>query len=169
MDPWIDSPSDHLNEYYGQILDSRIIPLVALTRKRGFPIIVLTNNPKTSGYNSKTSPKLETLVANGEISRFFHQDLDDDGFARYLHSQGVDSLIYTGFASNGCVIGRRTGMIPMLHLGFRIFFIPEASAALELADSWEEQSLHKASTKIISQWIAEIIDYDEFMKALVVE
>jgi hypothetical protein len=66
-----------------------------------------------------------------------------------------------------CVIGRRMGMIPMTHRGFRIFFVPEASAAVEYADTWHDQSMHKATTKIISQWIAEIIDYDEFMEASV--
>lgn len=166
MDPWVDMASDHANEYYGEILNSRIIPLVRHTLHYGLPIIVLTNNPKGRNYNSKIHPELELLFANGKISLLFHQGLDDDGFAEYLRSQGVDSLIYTGFASNMCLISRQTGMIHMKEKGFRIFFVPEASAAVELADTWNEQSIHEASTKIISQWIAEIIDYEELIKAL---
>jgi hypothetical protein len=65
-----------------------------------------------------------------------------------------------------CVIGRSMGMIPMKNHGFNIYFIPEASAAIEYAESWKNQSIHKSTTRIISQWIAEIIDYDEFMKAV---
>jgi hypothetical protein len=44
---------------------------------------------------------------------------------------------------------------------------PEACAALDYADFWEDESLHRATTKIISQSIAEIIGYDEFMQASV--
>lgn len=83
-----------------------------------------------------------------------------------MRSQGIDSLIYIGFASNMCVIGRRMGMIPMVHEGFKLFFVPEASAAVEYPDTWQDQSIHRATTRIISQWIAEVIDYEEFMQAV---
>ncbi len=169
MDPWIDMASDHLNEYFGKILNYRIIPLVRHALNRGLPIVVFTNHPKGSTHSSNIHPELETLVENGEIIKLFHDDFDDDRFAHYLRSQGIDSLIYIGFSSNMCVIGRRTGMIPMVQQGFRIFFVPGASAAIELADTWNEQSIHKTSTTIISQWIAEIIDYNDFMNVLVKE
>ena len=167
MDPWIDMASEHLNAYFGKVLESRILPLVKRARTRGHPIIALTNNPDFVKYNARIHRDLQTLVENGKASVLFHQDFDDEGFAAYLHSQDIESLIYTGFASNMCVIGRRMGMIPMTHQGFRIFFIPEASAAVEFADTWDNQSIHEATTKIISQWIAEIIQYDEFMEATV--
>lgn len=165
MDPWIDMASEHLNEYYGEVVESRIIPLVKRALTRGHPIIVLTNDPNKVKYNTKIHHELQKLVENGKASILFHQDLDDEGFATYLHSQGIESLIYTGFASNTCVVGRRMGMIPMTHQGFKILFIPDASAAVEYTDTWHDQSVHKAITKIISQWIAEIIDYEEFMEA----
>ncbi len=165
MDPWVDMASEHLNEYYGEVVESRIIPLVKQALTRGHPIIVLTNDPKNVKYNTKIHHELQKLVENGKASILFHQDLDDEGFAAYLHSQGIESLIYTGFASNTCVVGRRMGMIPMTHQGFKILFIPDASAAVEYTDTWDDQSIHKATTKIISQWIAEIIDYEEFMEA----
>jgi hypothetical protein len=167
MDPWVDNPSEHLSQYYGKVIESRIIPLVKRAFTRGHPIIVLTNNPSKVKYSAKIHHELQALVENGKASMLFHQDFDDDGFATYLHSEGIESLIYTGFASNKCVIGRRMGMIPMTHQGFKIFFIPEASAASECADTWHDKSIHKATTTIISQWIAEIINYDEFMEASV--
>ena len=55
------------------------------------------------------------------------------------------------------------GMIPMIHQGFRLFFIPEASAAVEFPDTWEDQSIHRATTKVISQGIAEIVEFDDFL------
>ena len=174
MDPWVDMASKQMNEYYWKILELRILPIVERALARGHPIIVLTNNPSwirhtksTVKYNTKIHPELQTLADNGKVSLLYHQDFDDESFAAYLRSQGIDTMIYTGFASNMCVIGRRMGMIPMTHKGFKMFFIPDASAAVEHAETWQDQSIHKATTKIISQWIAEIIDYDEFMEASV--
>ena len=165
MDPWVDMASTHLNEYYGQIVEFRIIPLVEKALERGHSIIVLTNDPDTVGYNTNIHPKLAALASTGIINILYHQNFDDEQFSTYLHRQGIDTLIYTGFASNMCVIGRKMGMIPMSHLGFRLFFVPQASAAVEYPDTWDNQSIHQATTKIISQWIAEIIDYNVFMNA----
>jgi nicotinamidase-related amidase len=165
MDPWVDMPSTHLNEYYGQIVESRIMPLVSKSLKRGHPIIVLTNDPDTVDYNTNIHPELAALSPEGKISILYHQDFSDEEFATYLRSKGIDTLIYIGFSSNMCIIGRRMGMIPMVQNGFRLFFVPEASAAVEYPNTWDNQSIHHATTKIISQWIAEIIDYDEFMHA----
>lgn len=164
MDPWEDMASDHLNGYYQQVIESRLIPLATCALTRGHPIIILTNDPAVVEYNGRINSGLEALVKAGRASVLYHQDYDDRAFATYLHSQGIKSLIYTGFASNMCVIGRSTGMISMGNRGFNIFFVPEASAAVEYSGTWKDGSIHKATTTIISQGIAEIIDYDEFMK-----
>jgi len=164
MDPWIDMPSEFLNEYHGKVLESRTIPLVKHALVLGHPIITFTNNPSTTKYSTKIHPELQALVEDGKASLFYHQDFDDDDFAQYLHSEGIDSLIYAGFDSNWCLIGRMTGMVYMANQGFKIFFVPGASAAVEFGDSWQDQSIHKATTTIVSQWIAELIDYDEFMQ-----
>jgi len=164
MDPWVDMASEHLNNYFGKIAESRVIPLVKHALELGHPIIVLTNDPDVVDYNTDVHAELVTLEANGKLSILFHQGMDDKGFASYLRSRKIDSLVYVGFASNMCVIGRRMGMIPMVQQGFRLYFVPEASAAVEVADTWQDQSVHRATTKIISQWIAEIVDYDEFIR-----
>ena len=57
-----------------------------------------------------------------------------------------------------------TGMIPMIHHGFRMFFVPEASAAIEWEENGDDNATHEATTRIISQWIAEILRFDDFMK-----
>jgi nicotinamidase-related amidase len=167
MDPWIDMPSEFLNDYYMSVTKSRIIPLVKQALSLGHPIIILTNDPDTATYSAQVDVELETLVKQHQADLLFHQDLDDRAFADYCRSRGITSLIYTGFASNMCIIGRKMGMIYMGHQGFKIFFVPDASAAVEYADSWQDKSLHKSTTKIISQWIAEIIDYEDFINASV--
>jgi len=163
MDPWIDMASEHLNKYFGKIIKTYIIPLIECALSRGHPIILLTNDPNVDRYNTKIDHNLEKLVRNGKASLLFHQDFDDRDFANFLRSQGIQSLIYIGFSSNKCVIGRRMGMISMNHHDFQIFFVPEASAAIEYADTWYDNSIHRNTTMIISQWIAEIIHYEQFM------
>src|SRR5579863_377257 len=130
MDPWIDMASDHLNEYYGRIAESPVVPLVNKGLERGHRIIVLTNDPASVKYNTKIHPKLAALVTDGKATLLYHQNFDDDQFADYLHKAGINTLIYAGFASNMCVIGRRMGMIPMVQQGFKTYFVPEASAAV---------------------------------------
>ena len=163
MDPWVDMAAEHLNEYYGQITESHVLPLVSKALDRGHPAIVLTNSPAAVTYNTNIHPGLEALAAQENLKILYHQNMGDDQFAAYLRNEGINALIYTGFASNMCVIGRPMGLISMVRHGFKLYFVPEASAAVEYPDTWETQSIHHATTKIISQWIAEIIDYDEFM------
>jgi nicotinamidase-related amidase len=165
MDPWIDMASEHLNEYYSRIAESRVVPLVNEALKRGHRVLVLTNDPKTVKYNTKIHPQLAALVDEGKATLLYHQDLDDDAFAEYLHKAGINTLVYTGFASNMCVIGRRMGMMPMVQQGFKTYFVPEASAAVETEGTWETGSVHRETTNLIAQWIAEIVHYDDFMQA----
>lgn len=164
MDPWTDMASNHLNEYYGRIAQARVVPLVKKGLQRGHRIIVLTNSP-TVRYNTKIHPDLAALVDAGKATLLYHQDLDDDQFAEYLRKDGINTLIYTGFASNMCVIGRRMGMIPMVQQGFKMYFVPEASAAVETEGTWESGAVHRQTTDLIAQWIAEILHYDDFMQA----
>ena len=56
-------------------------------------------------------------------------------------------------------------MIPMVQQGFKTYFVPEASVAVETEGTWQSGSVHRETTNIISQWIAEIMHYDEFMQA----
>ncbi|ACO74626.1 hypothetical protein LHK_01640 [Laribacter hongkongensis HLHK9] len=75
----------------------------------------------------------------------------------------IDTLIYSGFASNMCVIGRELGMIRMQSKGFRLFFVPEASAAVEFGESWDTGEIHKSTTLLISHWIGELISLKDFL------
>lgn len=163
MDPWVDMASEHLNEYFSEIIESRIVPFLKKAIELGHPILILTNDPKSVDYNSKIHDDLESLVAFGKAELLFHQDMDDELFAAFLRSKGVDSLIYVGFASNMCVIGREMGMINMVQQGLKLYFVSEASGAVEYLDSWDDRTIHMATTRIISQWVAELIDYEEYL------
>jgi nicotinamidase-related amidase len=164
MDPWEDSGSLFLNEYYEPVIKEKLIPLINKSIKLGIPVIILTNSPQAStNYGSKVDAELERLATQGKLQILYHQSTDSNKFSKWLRSMGIDTLIYSGFASNMCVIGRDLGMIPMQVKGFRLFFVPEASAAVEFKNSWEDGSLHEATTLLISQGIGELINLDDFL------
>ena len=166
MAPWNDMASEHLNELHRKTIRSHILPLVRQALQNGHPVIAFTNDPDKVAYNTKFPSKLEELARKGAIEVLYFQDFDDDAFALRLRKKGTTSLIYTGFASNMAVIGARTGIIPMLHQGFKTYFVPEASAAMETGNLWDSRLIHSTTTLIISQWMAEIISYKDFMNAM---
>jgi len=163
MDAWVDMASQELNKYYGRVIEAKIVPLVEKAILRSHPVFILTNDPAKAKYNTRVHKKLEKLSRTGKAKILYHQDFDDDSFADFLRSKGIDSLVYTGFGSNMCVIGRKMGMIPMVNQNFKMFFVPGASAGVEFGDTWKNNSIHKATTKIIPHWLGEIIQYDDFM------
>jgi len=166
MDPWEDVGSDFLNRHYRPILKKAVIPLVRQGLALDIRVIVLTNDPakNPADYASAIDPELQQMVDEGQVALFYHQDFTAQSFTKLLKDQSVDTLIYSGFASNVCVIGRELGLVPMQNKGFRIFFVPEASAAVEFANSWKTGEVHEDTTRLISQWLAELIDLNDFLK-----
>jgi len=166
IDPWLDSGDEDLNAYYKPLLSNKVIPLVSKAILLGFPVYVLTNDPKKNyaDYGSEIPRELVSLANQEKIKVLYHQDFDEKSFADFLHARSIDMLIYSGFASNMCIIGRSMGMIPMKSKGFRLFFIPEASAAVEFSNTWKTSEIHQATTLLISQWVAELIEFKHFMQ-----
>lgn len=166
MDPWIDTASVHLDAYFGEIVENWLLPLVRRAREVGHPIVILTNDPSKTIWGAHIDSRLEEMVDDEQVHLFYHQNFEEPvKFAQWLGDNNIDTLIYTGFTSNQCIIGRSTGMIPMRLQGFRCFFIPETSAAVEMADTWDSKKLHHAMTVTISQWIGNLIHWSDFMDA----
>jgi len=164
MDPWEDSGASFLNDSYEPVIKRKLIPLINKSINLGIPVIVLTNSPlESADYGNKVAPEIESLAKQGKLQIVYHQSTDSKRFSEWLRGMGIDTLIYSGFASNMCVIGRDLGMIPMQIKGFRLFFVPEASAAVEFKDSWENGALHEATTLLISQWVGELIKLNDFL------
>lgn len=164
MDPWEDSGSQFLNDHFEGVLKANLLPLIKKSLSLGMPVIVLTNAPSMDvDYGSAVHPEIQKLAQDDNVAIVYHQNADTEGFVRWLSSMSIDTLIYSGFASNMCVIGRPLGMIPMQGKGFRFFFVPEASAAIEFKNTWESGVIHEATTSLISQWVGELISLNDFL------
>ncbi len=167
IDPW-----NYLNEIITQnlikregITQNKIIPLVKKFLERDFPIYIGTQKcAKDSNINCgvhKDFPKSKN------IKFVYHSDETSESIANKLRKKGINNLIYLGFSSNQCLLGsRKISMIPMYHKNFKIYFIPEASDALDPSKSFSKGLMHELTTITISQWVGKILDFDEVFEEL---
>lgn len=167
MDPWIDWADDFVNDYFGEITQKTTLPLMQAAAESGHTVIILTNDPAKVTYNTKIDPGLQALVDAGKAELLYHTDYTVDTFLQLLESKGIKKLMYTGYASNMCVLFRELGIARMALTGkVETYFIPECSGALEHADTWDTQEIHNATTLVISQTQALLVDFDDIMKAI---
>jgi nicotinamidase-related amidase len=166
MDPWEDSGSPELNKHFDKTYQKFLLPVVRKSVDLNMPILFLTNDKSKTleSYGSKIYPELELIAKNGKGLILNHQDLDKINFSEILIENGIDTLIYSGFASNMCVLGTRsTSLIKMHGKGIQLFFIPEASSAIEFKNTWETNEIHKIITLVIGQSFAELIEFKDYI------
>lgn len=167
VDPWLDLPVEAI-----QIMEDRIVPLVRLASSAGHLVIILTNDPKTTPYYAHCYPGLTQMVDGNRVNLFYHQQYGNDpcatsqAFCKWLKNHNIDTLIYAGFASNACVIGRPMGMVMMYHQGLNLYFVPEASMACELPETMKNQALHYATSIYISHFSKGLLHWEDLMKAM---
>ena len=168
IDPWVDVASDFLNKHFGKIMNKFLVPL-AIKASENFQVYIFTNNCKKfiPPRNCKIPQRLKDLSCqSANVHLIYWDEYNSDEFVESLRSLGISRLIYTGFSSSMCIIERPSGIIQMGKKGFKIYFIPQASAAIETKKTWKTAEMHHYMTLIISQWMAEIIDYKDIYEAL---
>jgi nicotinamidase-related amidase len=76
-----------------------------------------------------------------------------DQFNAWLHSQGITTLIYVGFATNLCVLDAPAGMKPMAALGYRCVMLREATLAVEFPETLAERINTQVALRYIEGWV----------------
>jgi hypothetical protein len=149
MDAWADSGTAFLNEQYSPVYYQSILPLVESFAANGFTQFAFTNVDGVLGYGEELFPELEEMIDDGKILKRYHEMGDVEPFEYELNAMGIRNIIYLGFASNMCIIGRRVGMFGMYQRGFKVFFVPESSAAIETGTGWSTGEFHSFTTSLI--------------------
>lgn len=168
MDAWHNSKPYTFNQIREEaVVQTRLIPLVQLFMERGYKVYFATN---------KCEKGLTTMCGinkgfsgSEDFEKVYHQYATTSSFSNKLLSNGISKLVYVGFASNQCLLGsRHVSMIPMhnAYPRYEIYYIPQASSAIETDDTFSSQLIHKATTLTISQWVASILDYDDVVSSL---
>ena len=86
-------------------------------------------------------------------------------FDRICRSRGIKNLIYTGFATNMCILGSEGATKPMLAYGYRIFLIREATLGTEIPETFHERLLTRAALIQFQKQVGDTIGCDQFMAA----
>lgn len=177
IDPWSDMQFPEVNESIEQHVDSYLLPLVELAVDKGISVYIFTNNPetidyntkKTIDYNTKINAKLSQLVDGENVVELYYDSVGGtEGFGELLKNDGVENIIFTGYATQMCMLYRNVGVIPMWYnTDFDLFVIPEATMPV-LADNKELDMAMRNNicTMLSQQRIADIIQYEDFIEYL---
>jgi len=71
----------------------------------------------------------------GDEPMLFYSDTLD----AYLQAQGIETLIYTGFAADMCVLNAEGGAHPMLARGYRCVLVRDGTVGVERPDTFDER------------------------------
>lgn len=160
MDCWRNMADPILEAYFHQVVVDTIYPLMNHAKQRGFTLVILTNPTSIQSYNHEVDTALVPLGANVLYNDVYDNPLQPLAFYNWLSARGINTLVYVGFASNACIASRMTSLFYMGRY-FKVYFVPEGSAAVENLDNWDGH-IHENMTEIISKQF-EIIHADDFM------
>lgn len=163
MDCWRDMADPILEAHFHAVTESVIYPLMLETKNAGFTNVILTNDPATTPYNYGIDPSLVPLNANVLYHTIYDNPLQPLAFYNWLSARGINTLVYMGFASNACLASRMSSLFYMGRY-FKVYFVPDASAATENLDNWDGH-IHENMTEVISKQF-EVIDADDLMGVL---
>lgn len=86
-------------------------------------------------------------------------------FDRILRARGIKNLVYTGFATNMCILDSAAATREMLGYGYRIFLIREATLAVEYPDTFAERLMTRAALKYFELKVGDTIGFDDYVAA----
>lgn len=86
-------------------------------------------------------------------------------FDRICRSRGIKNLIYTGFATNMCILGSEGATRPMLGYGYKIFLIREATLGAEIPETFQDRLITKVAFIEFQKHVGDSIGFDQFIAA----
>ena len=106
--------------------------------------------------------RAEVVSPVGDEPMFFYTDALDD----HLKSKGIDTLIYTGFAADMCVLGSQGGAQPMLARGYRCILMRDGTVGVESPDTFDERLATRYGTHIFEWKVGYSTTSEQFMEAI---
>jgi nicotinamidase-related amidase len=87
-------------------------------------------------------------------------------FDAWLRERGITTLLYTGFATNLCILDSPAAMKPMRALGYRCVIFREATMAVEFPDTLETLTHARAALRYIEAWVGYSASGEALRRAL---
>ncbi len=91
--------------------------------------------------------RAEVVSPQGDEPLFFYTDT----FDAYLKERGIDTLIYTGFATDMCILGAEGGGRPMLARGYRCILMRDGTVGVETPESFPDRLATRYGTHLF-EW-----------------
>ncbi|HJN17729.1 MAG TPA: cysteine hydrolase family protein [Armatimonadota bacterium] len=86
-------------------------------------------------------------------------------FHRQLSKRGIETLIYTGFATDMCILRAPGGVEPMAGQGYRTYLMRDATLGVELPDSFEERVATRWAIGYFETHFGDTLLTDDFIEA----
>jgi nicotinamidase-related amidase len=97
---------------------------------------------------------------NGDILVVTTEQLD-----AWLRTKGITTLLYTGFATNLCILDSPAAMKAMAGLGYRCIILREGTLAVEFPDSLADRLHTQVALRYIEAWVGYSASLLGFVKA----
>ena len=98
----------------------------------------------------------------GDEPLFFYTDT----FDTYLKQHNIDTLIYTGFATDMCILGAEGGGRPMLACGYRCILMRDATVGVETPESFSDRLATRYGIHLFEWTVGYSTTSAEFMEAV---
>lgn len=85
-------------------------------------------------------------------------------FDRILRERGIKNLVYTGFATNMCILDSAAATKEMLSYGYRIFLIREATLAVEYPETFATRMMTQAALKFFELKVGDTMSFEEYVR-----
>jgi nicotinamidase-related amidase len=91
--------------------------------------------------------------------------VDTEQWDIWLRERGIDTLIYTGFCTNLCILDAPGGMRLMAPLGYRCVILREATLAVEFPETLADRLQTNAALRHIEAWTGYTASARDFLRA----
>jgi nicotinamidase-related amidase len=82
---------------------------------------------------------------------------------RILRKRGIVNLIYSGFATDMCILNAEGGIGPMFNLGYQVLLIREATLGVEMPDWFEQRIATRWAIRFVETHYGDTIGFADFM------
>ena len=86
-------------------------------------------------------------------------------FDRVLRRRGIENLIYTGFATDMCVLTAPGGIGMMAGFGYRLFLVRDATLGVELPDTFPERIATRWAIRFMETHYGDTCTSNDFIGA----
>ena len=117
------------------------------------------------GYNDWDGWKQMRIIASCDAEPGDQVILTGRQFDAILRERGIKNLVYTGFATNMCILDSAAATKEMLSYGYRIFLVREATLAVEYPETAATRMMTESALKFFELKVGDTIAFDEYIEA----